>query len=351
MMLELEEKHEVWAYNFKRQYPSLLFPGTTQFVTPEDDATMVCSERLLDSINPFSWTKTAKAIASRRPYVVYVSWWMSFFGPSLGLIARYLRKRGIKVVGILHNVIPHEPHFWDKPLTRYFLDACDGVVTLSREGTRTLAGLGEYRHTELFHPVYNQFGEAVPRQAAEKTLGLRSGCKNLLFFGLIRKYKGLDLLIKAFGHLPEDYQLIIAGEPYGSFDEYSDLIDESPAGDRIRCFLGYVPDVDVKVFFSAADLTVLPYRSATQSGVMAVSYHFGVPLLTTDTGSLKEDVQGRNTGIVLTEPSPEDLANAIKAYFSSPSDAIRFREGISKELERLSWKSFCRSLTEFTESL
>lgn len=351
MYLGLAEGHEVRAFNFKRQYPGMLFPGTTQFVSPEDAATLVPSDRMLDSIGPLSWIRTARAILDWEPDVVYISWWMSFFGPSFGHIARYLRRNGVKVVAVLHNVLPHEPHFWDRPLARYFFSGCDGFVTLGDEGSRSLGKLGDYRSVELFHPVYNQFGEAIDREKAEKALGIKKGCKNLLFFGLVRKYKGLDILIKAFGSLPEDYQLIIAGEPYGAFDEYQDLIDESPAKDRIYCYLGYIPDVSVKEYFSAADLSVLPYRSATQSGVLAVSYNFGVPLVATDTGSLRQEVADRKTGFIADEATPEAIAAAVKKYFTEPEWKPLFKENMEKELERLSWKNFCRLLLEFTDKL
>ena len=355
MYLGLAEGNEVRAFNFSRQYPSVLFPGTTQFVSPEDDSTMVPSTRTLDSMNPFSWGATARKILQWEPDVVYICWWMSFFGPSMGRVAHYLRRRGVKVVGILHNVIPHEPHFWDKPLTKYFLSGCDGYVTLGEEGAVSLASLlgpeAGARSIRLFHPVYNQFGDRLPREKAERLLGLRPGCKNLLFFGLIRKYKGLDLLIEAFGKLPEDYQLIIAGEPYGDFTEYQDLIYESPGRDRIHSFIGYVPDVDVKNFFSAADLSVLPYRSATQSGVVAVSYNFDVPVVATDTGSLRYDVANRGTGLVADEATPEAIAETVRSCFDVPGRMEGFHKAIDKELKRLSWDNFCKLLLEFTGKL
>ena len=355
MYLELANGHEVRAFNFKRQYPSLLFPGTTQFVSPEDDSTMVPSTRILDSINPFTWRRTAREILEWEPDVVYISWWMSFFGPSLGRVAHFLKNRGVKVIGILHNVLPHEPHSWDEPLTMHFLSGCNAFVTLGDEGARSLehilGNVADVKSIQLFHPVYNQFGDRISREKAEKTLGLKAGCKNLLFFGLIRKYKGLDLLLRAFNRLPDDYQLIIAGEPYGDFDEYQDIIDESPGRDRIHCFIGYVPDVEVKEFFSASDLSVLPYRSATQSGVVAVSYNFGVPIVATDTGSLKRDIAERGTGFVIDSQSPEELAAAIRRYFDEPGWKEKFSEGIDDELKRLSWSNFCAELLKFTESL
>ncbi len=351
MVSELGKEHEVRAFNFSRQYPSFLFPGKTQYVPPGDEASAVQSERLLDSVNPFSWGRTARAILDWGPELVVVNWWMSFFGPSEGRVVRILKGNGVKTVGVLHNVIPHEPHFYDKPLTRYFLGGCSGLVTLSGDVTRSLDSLGSYRRTELFHPVYNQFGNPVPRQEAERALGLRPGMKNLLFFGLIRKYKGLDILLKAFETLPEDYQLIVAGEPYGSFDEYRAIIDESPAKSRIHCFLDYVKDSEVKTFFSCADLSVLPYRSATQSGVRAVSYSFGVPMVVTDTGSLREDVALTGTGLVAEKAEPGAVAAEIRRFFDTPGLPEKCRENIRTELERLSWQSFCSKLLEFCDTL
>ena len=351
MLSELGKEHEVRAFNFKRQYPSFLFPGKTQYVSPGDKAPAFLSERLLDSINPFSWSRTARAITEWGPDLVLVNWWMSFFGPSMGRVAGILTKKGIKVVGVLHNVVPHEPHFYDKPLTRYFLVACSGHVTLSNEVTRSLESFGEFRIAQLFHPVYNHFGEPLPRQEAEKALGLEPGKKNLLFFGLIRKYKGLDILLKAFEQLPEDYQLIVAGEPYGSFDEYQAIIDASPAKSRIHCFTEYIEDARVKTFFSCADLSVLPYRSATQSGVRAVSYNFGVPMVVTDTGSLKADIGDTGTGLVAEKAEPALISTEILRFFETPGLQQSCRDNIKKELDRLSWQSFCNRLLEFCDTL
>jgi glycosyltransferase involved in cell wall biosynthesis len=349
MLQEFGKEHDVRAFNFKRQYPSLLFPGKTQYVSEDDNAAKVESERLLDSVNPCSWRLTAREILNWGPDLVIIAWWMSFFGPSMGRVARYLNKRGVKTVGLIHNALPHEAHFWDKPLTRYFLNGCNGFITLSSEVQSALLKLGPYKSKQLFHPVYSQFEEAVPRADAEKALGIPSGKKNLLFFGLIRKYKGLDILIKSFGLLPEEYRLIIAGEPYGSFEEYAALIKESPSKERIHCFLSYIADEKVKKFFSAADLSVLPYRSASQSGIIAVSYNFGVPVAVTD--SLKKEVEAAGTGIAAEDITPEALADAIKKFFGTSGLQQKCRQNIRKELDRLSWNNFCRSFLDYTDKL
>jgi glycosyltransferase involved in cell wall biosynthesis len=267
LYLELGKSHTVKAFNFKRQYPEFLFPGKTQYVTKDDDAVPIESEALLDTANPFTYRRTYKAIRDWKPDLVIISYWMSYFGPSLGYVARRLRKR-CKVISVLHNVIPHEPKFFDAPLTKYFLSGCTGNVTLCDEVAEDLHRLSpKALNATIFHPIYEHFGEKLPRGEAEKALGLTPGKRNLLFFGLIREYKGLDILLEAFAGLDDSYQLIIAGEPYGSFDKYQRLIDSSPAKDRIRLFTHYIKDSEVKDYFSAADLAVLPYRSATQSGI------------------------------------------------------------------------------------
>ena len=211
---------------------------------------------------------------------------MSWFAPSLGYVARHVGKE-CKVVAILDNVVPHEPRFFDTPFTKYFLGGCDGFVTMCDAVSADLLRLKpDARFIMRNHPLYSHFGEKLPRLAAEEKLGLEHGRKNILFFGLIRHYKGLDILLEAFSGLGEEYQLIIAGEPYGSFGPYREIIDKIPGRDRIHIFPNYIKDSEVKNYFSAADVTVLPYRSATQSGISSVSYHFEVPMIVTAVGGL-----------------------------------------------------------------
>ena len=351
LYLELGKENTVKAFNFKRQYPGFLFPGKTQYVTPDDDAVPIGSEAFLDTANPFSYGRTYRAIRDWKPDLVVISYWMSWFAPSLGYIARRLRKR-CKVVSILHNVVPHEPRFFDKPLTRYFLSGCTGNVTLCDEVSADLERLvPRTRKVTLFHPVYAHFGERIPREEAEDILGLEHGRKNLLFFGLIREYKGLDILLKAFGQLDGSYNLIVAGEPYGSFAKYEEIIQASPAKDRIKLFTRYIKDSEVKNFFSAADLAVLPYRSATQSGISAISWHFEVPMIVTDVGGLKQAVGDSGTGLVAPRPDPESVAGEIRKYFSDDNIKALCINSIRAEKERLSWKTFSRRLLEFTDNL
>ena len=348
---ELSKKHVVKAFNFKRQYPEFLFPGKTQFVTADDEAVPVESVSLLDTANPFTYVSTLKEIRDWAPDVLIVRYWMSYFAPSLGYITRQMKKQ-CKVISILDNVIPHEPHFFDAPLTRYFLKGSTGCVTLCEAVSKDLLDLKpDAKYTVIQHPLYSHFGEKRDRYETEEKIGIEHGKKNILFFGLIRTYKGLDILLEAFGGLPEEYQLIVAGEPYGSFDKYQEIIDRLPGKDRIRLNLKYIKDSEVSDWFSAADLAVLPYRSATQSGISSVSYHFVVPMIVTDVGGLKETIGDRGTGLVAEDGTPECIRKEIIRYFSDPEIKENCIRNIRLEKERLSWKTFAANLEKFIETL
>lgn len=348
---ELSRYHDVKAFNFSRQYPEFLFPGKTQYVTADDEAVPVESTFLLDTANPFSYVKTYKAIRSWKPDLLIVRYWMSYFGPSLGYITRRMKKH-CKVISILDNVIPHEPRFFDTPLTKYFLGGSTGCITLCNAVAEDLLSIKpDARYTVIQHPLYSHFGVKKNREETEQKLGLKPGKKNILFFGLIRRYKGLDILLEAFGKLPDEYQLIIAGEPYGSFEPYQNIIDRLAGKDRIVKVLKYIKDSEVSDYFSAADLAVLPYRSATQSGISSVSYHFEVPMIVTDVGGLKETIGDRGTGLVVSEGTPEAICKEIENYFSNPGIAEECITNIRKEKERLSWSGFAEKLIRFTEEI
>lgn len=348
---ELSKTHIVKAFNFKRQYPEFLFPGKTQYVTKDDEAVPVESVSLLDTANPFSYVSTYRQIRAWEPDVLIVRYWMSYFAPSLGYITRRMTKH-CKVISILDNVVPHEQRFFDTPLTKYFLSGSDGSVTLCEAVSKDLLRLrpdAEFRVIQ--HPLYSHFGERIPREEASRKLGLDPKRKTILFFGLIRLYKGLDILLEAFEKLPEDYQLIIAGEPYGSFDRYQKIIDRIAKPERIHMSLKYIKDSEVSVFFSAADIAVLPYRSATQSGISSVAYHFEVPMIVTDVGGLKETVGDTGTGIVAPECTPQAIMHEIERYFAEPQLKQSFITNIRKEKERLSWKSFSEQLIDFINQI
>lgn len=349
MLIGLGKCNDVKAFSFSRQYPNFLFPGKTQFVTPEDEAIPVQAEALLDTVNPFTWIKTARAIRAWKPDLLVMKYWMSWFAPSLGYVARHC---GCKSVVVLDNVIPHEAHWFDKPLTQYFLKGCTGFVSMSESVEKDLLSLRpDAPHILLPHPLYAHFGSKLSREEASARLGVDPGKKTLLFFGLIREYKGLDILLEAFRELPEDYQLVIAGEPYGSFDKYQEIIDTLPGKDRVFVFPDYIRDSQVKQFFSVADAVVLPYRSATQSGISSIAYHFDVPMVVTDVGGLKGTIGDRGTGIVAQEPSPEAIRTEVLRLFLDPALRQSCLEAIAREKERLGWDAFCSHLTEFAATL
>lgn len=347
---ELSKSNEVKAFNYTRQYPSLLFPGKTQFVEKDDMAVKIESTPVLDTANPLSYISTARAIRQWEPDLLLMRYWMSYFGPSQGYVARHQLQK-TKVISILDNVIPHEPRFFDAPFTKYYLGSNDGFVVLSDAVGKDLVS---YKPDAKFistpHPIYNHFGEKVGREEAIARLGIEGNKKNILFFGLIRDYKGLDILIDSFSRLDESYQLIIAGEPYGSFDKYQEQIDKSPNKNRIKLFTRYISDSEVPYFFSASDVCVLPYRSATQSGISAISYHFELPMITTDVGGLKEAIAVPGTGIVVETVNSEAITDAINDYFDRGLKGT-LSENIIKEKEKLSWNNFSIKLTDFYKTL
>ena len=355
LLQELGKQHTVKAFNFKRQYPDLLFPGKTQYVTEDDVAVPVESEALLDTANPFTYLSTARKIREWNPDLLIMRYWMSYFAPSLGYVARHM-KSGCKVVSVLDNVIPHEQHFFDRPFTKYFLGRQSGYVVLCNAVGRDLLSIKpDARYVEIPHPLYGQFGEKIPGHQARKIIGVPENLKTLLFFGLIREYKGLDILIKAFDMLDDSYALVIAGEPYGSFDKYAALIENSPNRARIFTNTNYIKDSQVSSYFSAADVCVLPYRSATQSGISNISFYYDLPLITTNVGGLKEMIADKGLGLVVDEITSESVADTIRNFFGekrSGSIITResMRENIANEKQRLSWSNFCKGLLEFCNS-
>ncbi len=347
---ELAKHNTVKAFNFKRQYPNFLFPGKTQYVTPEDNAVPVESVALLDTANPFSYITTARAIKEWKPDLLIMRYWMSYFAPSLGYVARHVNK-DCKIISILDNVVPHEQRFFDKPFTKYFLNASDGYVVLCDAVQQDLLGFKPHaKFINTPHPLYSHFGEKLQRTEAEDIIGVPHGKNNILFFGLIREYKGLDILLEAFAQLDGSYNLIIAGEPYGSFEKYQKLIDTSPFKENIFLNTNYIPDSEVNRYFSAADVCVLPYRSATQSGISSVSYHFEVPMITTNVGGLKQMIGDTGTGLITEAVSADSVAASIKEYFASDKKE-ELIENIQREKERLSWAAFSDKLIKFAQQL
>lgn len=348
LVRELRKAHHVDAFTFTRQYPDLLFPGTSQ-VDPSaaDD---IQAQRVLDSINPLSWGRTADRMWEARPDVAVLRYWMPYFAPAMGTVAGKLRKHGVKVITIVDNAVPHEKHFYDKPLSRWFIRKNDGVVAMAEAVKHDILALDPQARVKLMpHPLYDHFGKPVPQAEARKKLGLPANARVLLFFGLIRGYKGLDLLIEAFGKLDQRHHLVIAGEPYGDFSSYQRQIDASPLREHIHLHARFISDGEVPGFFCAADAVVLPYKSATQSGITAIAFHFGVPVVATDVGGLAETVRTGNTGVLASEASAAAIKDATDAVFAI--DPAALRSGIAALREELSWQRFAQGLCAFAENL
>jgi glycosyltransferase involved in cell wall biosynthesis len=350
LLRELQNQHEVTAFTFKRQYPEIFFPGKTQYVAKNENGNPVHGEQLLDSINPFSFLKTASRIKEFNPDVLIMKYWMSFFGPSLGATVKLLPKN-VKVITILDNVISREKRFFDKAFTKFFLEQNDGFVAMSESVVNDLLTLKPgAKFIKMEHPLYDHFGETINREDACLRLNIAPDKKTLLFFGFIRDYKGLDILIKAFNLLDDSYQLVIAGETYGSFKRYQSLIELNRNKDRIYVFNDYVNDIKVPELFSAADVCMLPYKHTSQSGIAALAYHFDLPLIATDVGGLKESISGKGTGIIVKECQSELIAQAVEDYFNKKLSA-HFISNIKNLKEELSWKKFGESLMQFSQKL
>lgn len=354
---ELKKTNEVRAFTFTCQYPSFLFPGKTQYVTKDDSAVIVDSIPILNTANPLSYFKAAKIIAKWHPDVVFLRYWMSYFAPSQGIVARILRKKGIKVISLVDNAFPHEAKFFDRPFAKWYFKANDALIVMcqsvnqdvdslhiNKPGTKPIAV------KVLYHPLYNQFSsDKIDKVEAKLHFGLDPKKKTLLFFGLIRDYKGLDLLIEAMDYLDESYQLLIAGECYGSFEKYEQMIANSKHPENIICHNRYISDDEVPEFFSAADVCVQPYRSATQSGITAICYNFDLPIIATNVGGLAESIATPNVGLITEEVNAQSVANSVKHYFTM--DNTIFINNIKKIKEEQTWPNFSAQMVEFINEL
>lgn len=345
-----EKEHSIKAFTFIRQYPDFLFPSETQMVTKKDSADKIPSERVLDTLNPLTYYSAAKKIQNFFPDILLMKYWMSYMAPPLGTVARQVKK-GAKVITILDNVIPHEKRFFDKSFTQYFLKQNHGFVVMSDAVKNDLLELHpSAKYISHPHPIYNHFGNKIDSAEAKEKLAIPGNKKVILFFGFIRDYKGLDLLIEAISNLKDEYVLVIAGEVYGSFDKYDKQIADLKIKNKIIKHVRYISDEEVPVFFSAADVCILPYKSATQSGITSIAFHFDLPLIATNTGGLSETIQHKKTGLIVELPDPSLLASAIENYFSQ-----NLKEGFQKEIQllkkRLSWEKLAHAIIQFSKSL
>lgn len=345
--------HVVDNYTFSRQYSGVLFPGKTQEEPESGTAAGGEGRRTIDSINPLTWWKTARLLTEQGGYDLYLfQHWHPFFGPCFGSIAKRVRKRSRgEVMAIVHNFIHHESRKGDRFLTDRFLRHCTSAITQSTTVERQLAAAyPELPMRMQPHPVYENFGERVDGSPLRKRLGIENR-KVILFFGLIRRYKGLDRLIEAMPEITRrlpDAHLLIAGEFYDDRGQYDAAIAASGLKDRITLHADYVPNEEVKEWFSASDVVVLPYRTATNSGIVQIAYNFSVPAIVTDVGSLSEVVLDGKTGYVIPDGSPNTIATAVEKIFR-PGRIEEFARGIEGELAKYSWDSFVNVIEDLCQ--
>ena len=340
---------EVDIKTFTLQYPSLLFPGESQTVaTPPPADLRIC--RCVNTMNPLNWVRVGRRIRRERPDFVLMKYWTPFMAPCFGTIARIARGNGhTKVLCQIDNVEPHERHLTDKPFNRYYLHSVDGFVYMSEQVHSELRAYSDAPALFSPHPLFENFGERVERSEACVRLGLDPANRYVLFFGLIRDYKGLDLLLDAWAQLrrasrTEGRRLIVAGEFYPAREPYLNRIADNGLQDEVLLHDRFIPDDDVKYYFSAADFVVQPYKTATQSGVTQIAYQFCVPMVVTKVGGLAEIVPDGRVGYVC-EPTPEGVAGAIERMYEGDT-LQRFRENCVEERRRFSWEEMCSRITE-----
>ena len=347
----VEAGHQVEVVTFTLQYPGFLFPGESQ-VDDRPAPTGFGVSRKLNSVNPLSYVSTGRYVRGLRPDLIVCKFWLPFMGPALGTALRVARKGGAHVVSIVDNIIPHESRPGDRAFARYFAGAVDDFVAMSRSVEADMAGFAKAHQGVTYHPhpVYDNFGEAVSKDVACSALGLDAGKSYVLFFGFIRDYKGLDLLLDAWAtvrQLADAPTLLVAGEYYGNREAYEAQIDRLGLRDEIVLRTDFIPNEEVRYYFSAASLVVQPYKTATQSGISQMAYHFGVPMVVTGVGGLPEIVPDGEAGYVVPVDAAA-IAAAIARFFSR-SDAER--EGFRQNVRRLARKYAWPALVEVLERL
>ena len=341
----LSKRHEIHAINFTTQYPKVLFPGKTQF-KKGDSAQEVDSIRCLSSINPFSWRKTAYKIIDIEPDLVLFRFWLPFFAPAFSGVAKKIKKYSdATIMVICDNIIPHEERLLDTRLTKRFFGFIDSFIVLSKKvENELLSFVPEAKYKYSPHPIYSIFNNTLSKEQAKAELKLATK-KVLLFFGLIREYKGLDILINAMEKIKtelEDYTLLIVGECYENENKYTELIKKAGITDNVKCHYSFIPDNEVGKYFSAADVVVLPYKTASQSGIVQIAYHFDTPVIVSNVGGLPEIVDEGKTGYCV-EPNSNAFAKAIKAFYEN-DNISEMNSNISEYKSQFSWDAMVKAI-------
>jgi glycosyltransferase involved in cell wall biosynthesis len=348
----LNEGFDCSIFSFSLQYPSFLFPGTTQYSSdPAPENLSIFSA--INSVNPFNWIKVGNRLRKMRPDIIVVRYWLPFMGPALGTILKRVRKNGhTKVIAITDNVVPHEKRPGDTAFTKYFLGACDAFITMSEKVKNDLLQFEKSKPSvQVLHPLYDNFGEPVSKEEARNHLGIGGSERIVLFFGFIRKYKGLDILLRAMDKLSDTasaIKLLVAGEFYEDEKHYLDLITNLNLNQRLILRTNFIPDSEVKYYLCAADVVVQPYRNATQSGVTPLAYHFEKPMIVTNVGSLPSMVPDMQVGIV-TAPEAAAIATAIERYFELGENY--FIPHLRNEKQKYSWSRMTEAILKLANDI
>lgn len=351
--------HETKIYTFTLQYPSFLFPGKTQYSSDPapQDLTIIPA---MNSINPLNWWSVGRMIQKEKPDLVISKFWMPFMGPCLGTIGRIAKRNNhTKFLTIIDNIIPHEKRIGDKMLAQYFVNTCDAFITMSHAVTEELKLFTKNSLVKFVaHPIYDNFGEIIPKEDARQWLtqkgngNFKEKDKIILFFGFIRKYKGLDILIEAMKDeriKAQNIRLIVAGEYYGDKPEYDALIAENKLENSVIQVPDFISNEEVKYYFCAADVVVQPYKTATQSGISQMAYHFEKPMIVTNVGGLPEIVPDNKVGFV-TEISPSAIADAVIRFYAEEKEAD-FLPNIQEEKKKYAWSTMAEAVLGLYEKI
>jgi D-inositol-3-phosphate glycosyltransferase len=347
----IKEGHEVEIFTFTVQYPNFLFPGKSQF-SEEPAPKNLIIKRKVNSVNPFNWIKVGNEIKRLKPDILIFKFWLPFMGPCFGTIARRVKKnRHTKIITVLDNVIPHEHRFGDKMFTKFFLKPIDAFISMSKSVADDLNTFDQKKPRDFNpHPLFDNFGDAIPKEKAKEILGLDPNSRYILFFGIIRDYKGLDLLLEAFEKLPsrkKNVKLLVAGEYYSNEEKYQQLIADLKIGSDVKVVNEFIKDSEVGRYFCAADIVAQPYKNATQSGVTQIGYHFETPMLVTNVGGLPEMIPDGRVGYVV-EPNPESISQALEDFFNSDKE-ILFRENLKVEKQKYLWDKLTSKILELAK--
>ena len=340
-----EQGHEVVIYSFSLQYPSFLFPGKTQY-TNEPAPFGLNIQTVINSVNPLNWLRVGRMMNNERFDMVIVKYWLPFMGPAFGTILRRAKKnKHTRVLCIVDNIIPHEKRPGDEKFTRYFVKAVDAFVTMSRDVLRDVKKFTDRPAFFTPHPVYDSYDLAVSKQKACAKLQIDPEKKYILFFGFIREYKGLDLLLEAMADeriKQAGIELIVAGEYYDKTAEANNnsIIEKHSLQNVVHLKTDFIPNAEVRYYFSAADLVVQPYKHATQSGITQIAFHFEKPMVVTNVGGLPEVVPDGKVGFV-AKPEATSIADAIVKFYQ-PDSIPDLLPNILREKRKYTWDAFTR---------